>query len=105
MSRHVVAVLPVFPAQAIRAAASEGDWVRAADLVDGHDRAVRAAFVDPPDEQVRADWLGLMREQQALMLELQHERERSSDALRKLEHERRSAHRYLSQKQSGEAGE
>jgi len=105
MSRHVAAVLPVFPAQAIRAAASEGDWVRAADLVDGHDRAVRAAFVDPPDEQARAGWLGLMREQQAVLLELQQERERSSDALRKLEHERRSAHRYLSQKQSGAAGE
>ena len=105
MSRHVVAVIPLFPAQAIRAAASEGDWSRAAELVDGHDRAVRAAFVDPPDEQVRADWLGLMREQQALMLELQHERERSSAALRQLEHERRSAHLYLSQKAAGDAVE
>ncbi|MFL6592807.1 MAG: hypothetical protein ACJ8GK_08900 [Luteimonas sp.] len=105
MSRHLVAVLPVFPGQAIRTAASEGDWVRAADLVDGHDRAVRAAFVDPPDEQTRADWLGLMREQQALMLELQQERERSSATLRQLEHERRSAQHYLSQMRSGEAGE
>ena len=105
MSRHVVAVLPVLPAQAIRAAAGAGDWVRAADLVDGHDRAVRAAFVDPVDEEARAHWLGLMREQQALLLELQHERERAGAALRQLEHERRSAHLYLAQKALGDAAE
>ena len=105
MNRRVVAVLPVLPAQDIRTAASEGDWVRAAELVDGHDRAVRAAFVDPVDESSRAAWHVLMREQQVLLLELQHARERSSVALRQLEHERRSAHLYLSQQAMGDAGE
>jgi hypothetical protein len=104
-SRDVVAVLPVLPGQDIRTAASEGDWLRAAELVDGHERAVRAAYVEPTDEPSRAAWLGLMREQQALLLELQHERERSSAALRQIEHERRSAHLYLSQKALGDAAE
>lgn len=104
MNRRVVAVLPVLPAQDIRAAASEGDWVRAAELVDGHDRAVRAAFVDPADEPTRAAWHALVHEQQALLLELQHERERSSAALRQFEHDRRSAHLYLSQKMLFERG-
>jgi len=103
MNRSVVAVLPVLPAQDIRTAASEGDWVRAAELVDGHDRAVRAAFVDPVDESSRAAWHVLMREQQGLLLELQHARERSSVALRQLEHERRSAHLYLVQKELGDS--
>lgn len=103
MNRHVVTALPVLPVQDIRTAASQGDWVRAAELVDGHDRAVRAAYVDPVDAPSRAAWLGLMRDQQALLLELQHERERASAALRKLEHERRSAHLYLAQKALGDS--
>ena len=105
MNRRIVAVLPVLPAQDIRIAASEGDWVRAAELVDGHDRAVHAAFVDPVDEPSRAAWHVLMREQQVLLLELQEARERSSAALRQFEHERRSAHLYLSQQAMGDAGE
>jgi hypothetical protein len=97
MNRPSVAIIPMLPADHIRSAADAGDWTRAADLVAGHDQRVRAAFVEPADDVARAQWLHLLAEQQALMLELQQQREQASAALRRLEHDRRSAHLYLRQ--------
>jgi hypothetical protein len=105
MNRQPVAVIPMLPADRIRSAADAGDWTRAAELVAGHDQQVRAAFVEPSNEVARAQWLHLLAEQQALMLELQQQRDQASAALRRLEHDRRSAHLYLRQAALGEPSE
>jgi hypothetical protein len=102
MNRQPVAVIPMLPAEAIRTAADAGEWSHAADLVAGHDQRVRAAFIEPSDDVARAQWLHLLAEQQALMLELQQQRDQASAALRRLEHDRRSAHLYLRQAAMGE---
>jgi hypothetical protein len=96
MSRHAI-VLPILPSADIRAAADAGDWVRATDLVRGHDHAVRAAWIDPPPEESLSAWRDLLSEQQTLMLELQQRRDDTADALNRLQRERRAAHLYLSQ--------
>jgi hypothetical protein len=95
----------MLPADEIRRAADAGDWVRAADLVDGHDQRVRAAYVEPADDIARAQWMHLLAEQQALMRELQQQRDDAGAALRRLEHDRRSAHVYLRQAALGEPSE
>jgi hypothetical protein len=102
MNRQPAAIIPLLPADEIRTAAEAGDWIHAADLVAGHDQRVRAAFVEPTDNIARAQWKYLLAEQQALMLELQQQREQASAALRRLEHDRRSAHLYLRQAALGE---
>ncbi len=102
MSPQPVAVIPMLPADEIRDAANAGEWIHAAHLVAGHDQRVRAAFVEPSDEVARAQWLHLIAEQQALMLELQQQRDQAGAALRRLEHDRRSAHLYLRQAALGE---
>ena len=96
MNRRAI-VLPVLPTEEIRAAAAAGDWVRATDLVRGHDHAVRSAWIDPPPEEQLPAWRDLLGTQQALMLELQQRRDEAADALTRLQRERRAAHRYLSQ--------
>lgn len=105
MNRQPVAIIPMLPAEEIRNAADAGDWARAADLVDGHDQRVRAAYVEPSDDIARAQWRHLLAEQQALMLELQQQRDQASAGLRRLEHDRRSAHVYLRQAALGEPSE
>ena len=95
MSRAIV--LPILPSAEIRAAAAAGDWVRATDLVRGHDHAVRAAWIDPPPEDQLPAWRDLLSEQQGLMLELQQRRDEAADAIGRLQREGRAAHRYLSQ--------
>jgi hypothetical protein len=102
MNHQTAAVIPLLPADEIRTAADAGDWTRAADLVAGHDQRVRAANVEPSDDVARAQWLHLLAEQQALMLELQQQRDQASAALRRIEHDRRSAHLYLRQAAMGE---
>ena len=70
MSKHAI-VIPILPADEIRAAADAGDWTRAAVLIAGHDHAVRAAWIDPPREQREdARWNALLAQQDALVLEL-----------------------------------
>ena len=96
MSRSAI-VLPILPADDIRTAVANNDWTRASALVAGHDATVRAAFVDPPREDARAAMTDLLAHQQALMLELQQQRDAAADALARLQRERRAAHRYLSQ--------
>jgi hypothetical protein len=105
MNHQPVAVIPMLPADEIRTAADAGDWTRAADLVAVHDQRVRAAFVEPADDVARAQWTHLLAEQRALMLELQQQRDHASAALRRLEHDRRSAHLYLRQAALGEPSE
>ena len=95
MNRRAIA-LPILPAEEIRAAAATGDWVRATELVRGHDHAVRAAWIDPPAEEQLPAWRDLLAEQQ-LMLELQQRRDEAADAIARLQREGRAAHRYLSQ--------
>jgi hypothetical protein len=97
MIRDPGTVIPTLPSDEIRAAADAGDWTCTAELVDGHEHAVRAAFVDAAAVESPACWLELLAEQQALMTELRERRDQASDALRLLQHERRSAHLYLSQ--------
>ncbi|HET6434488.1 MAG TPA: hypothetical protein VFG18_02100 [Xanthomonadaceae bacterium] len=96
MNRRAIA-LPILPAEEIRAAAATGDWVRATELVRGHDHAVRAAWIDPPAEEQLPAWRDLLAEQQQLMLELQQRRDEAADAIARLQREGRAAHRYLSQ--------
>lgn len=102
MERTPANDLPLLPAAEIRAAADDGDWARAADLVDGYDRAVRSALVEFPAGDARARWQAAVAEQQSLLLELQCLRDHAGEALRRLQHERRSAHAYLSQAASGD---
>jgi hypothetical protein len=64
---------------------------------------VRAAFVDPPKDDARAAMTDLLAEQQALMLELRHQRDAAAEALARLQRERRAAHLYLTQ--AADAGE
>lgn len=90
-------VIPILPSDEVRVAADAGDWTCTADLLDGHDHAVRTAFVDAAAIESPDCWLELLAEQQALMTELRQRRDQASDALRLLQHERRSAHLYLSQ--------
>jgi hypothetical protein len=96
MTKHAI-VLPILPADDIRTAVASGDWTRATALVAGHDAAVRAAFIDPPKDDVRAAMTDLLAEQQALMLELHHQRDAAAEALARLQRERRAAHLYLTQ--------
>ena len=96
MSRHAI-VLPILPAEDIRAAVAEGDWTRATALVAGHDASVRAAFIDPPKEDMRAAMTDLLAEQQQLMLELRQQRDAAAEAAARRQRERRAAHLYLTQ--------
>lgn len=101
MSKSVLSkqaiVLPILPADDIRAAVAAGDWTRASVLVARHDALVRAAFVDPPKDDARAAMTDLLAQQQALMLELRQQRDAAGDALARLQRERRAAHLYLTQ--------
>lgn len=97
MSLHEI-VIPILPADEIRDAADRCDWTRAAALIAGHDHAVRAAWIDPPREGLEdAAWRELLAQQDALLLELRQRREAAAEAMARRQHDRRAAHRYLSQ--------
>ena len=88
-------VLPLLPVAEVRAAADAGDWMRAAELVAGHDQAVRAAWIEPPSEDSLPAWRDLLAGQQALALELQQRRDATAEALARLQREGRAARSYL----------
>lgn len=91
-------VIPILPADEIRAAADAGDWTRAAVLIAGHDHAVRAAWIDPPREQREdARWNDLLAQQDALVLELRQRRDAAAEVMARRQRERRAAHLYLTQ--------
>lgn len=97
MSKHAI-VIPILPADEIRAAADAGDWTRAAVLIAGHDHAVRSAWIDPPREQREdARWNDLLAQQDALVLELRQRRDAAAEAMAQRQRERRAAHLYLTQ--------
>lgn len=91
-------IIPILPADEIRSAADAGDWTRAAALIAGHDHAVRAAWIDPPADEMPTDgWRQLLAQQEALLLELRQRRDAAGDAMARKQRERRAAHQYLAQ--------
>ena len=103
MSRNAI-VIPILPADDIRAAADIGDWTRAAALIAGHDHAVRSAWIDPPrdndrlgDDGIDAGWRQLLAQQEALLLELQQRRDAAGEAAARMQREGRAAQRYLAE--------
>ena len=91
-------VIPILPADEIRSAADAGDWTRAAALIAGHDHAVRAAWIDPPaDDMPTEAWRRLLAQQDALLIELRQRRDAAADAMARTQRERRAAHLYLTQ--------
>lgn len=97
-------VIPILPVDEIRSAADAGDWTRAAALIAGHDHAVRAAWIDPPKDDMPTDaWRRLLAQQEALLLELRQRRDAAADAMARKQRERRAVHHYLTQ--AADAGE
>lgn len=91
MSRTVV---PPLPAEAVSRALAAGEWELAAELLDTHDRAVRAAL-DGQQIDAQAPWLALLSAQRALLQQLQNARQETTESLQRLGRDRRGAKAYL----------